>query len=70
MSLDRETVASYTLILEAIGKDSPGIPWGHTATGGGHARFELPCRCVRGAATSKALCKPGPVPGVSIEQPM
>lgn len=27
VSLDRETVASYTLILEAIGKDFPGIPW-------------------------------------------
>lgn len=29
MSLDRETVASYTLILEAIGKDFPGIPLPH-----------------------------------------
>lgn len=27
VSLDRETVASYTLILEAIGKDFPPFPW-------------------------------------------
>lgn len=26
VSLDRETVASYTLILEAIGKDFPPFP--------------------------------------------
>lgn len=61
VSLDRETVASYTLILEAIGKDFPGFSWDycHQATPGGPGHIQLPCRCVRGAATSstnQSLC--------------
>lgn len=71
MSLDRETVASYTLILEAIGKDFPPFPRDrcHAATRGGRAHAELPCRHGRETATFEALCKPKPVFGVSISQP-
>lgn len=71
MSLDRETVASYTLILEAIGKDFPPFlrDYGHAATRGGRARAGLPCRHGRETATFEALYKPEPVFGVSISQP-
>lgn len=71
MSLDRETVASYILILEAIGKDIPPFLWDHchAATWGGCARAQLPWKHDGETATFEALCKPEPVFGVSISQP-
>jgi len=72
VSLDRETVASYTLILEAIGKEFPLFLWDrcHAATQGGCACTELPWNCSRETATFEVLYKPEPVFGVTVSQPM
>lgn len=68
MSLDRETVASYTLTLEAIGKDFPPFRWDGCCAG-----WLCGCRGPqergRGTASFEALYRPEPAVGVSISQP-